>query len=450
MITRIEIDEAAQTSQPAHWNLVKWVSFRFCFTYLGLYCITSNILGSLLLVPLTNFDFLFLPSLATLWPLRQIVFWAATHIFHINHVLVYNTGSGDKAFDWIATFCLLVFAIFATVIWSVIDRRRDNYVTLYKWFRLAIRFALSSQMILYGMDKVFPLQMSFPSLTTLVEPFGNLSPSAVLWSSIGVSAAYEIFTGCAEMLGGVLLIVPRTTVLGALVCLADLTQVFVLNMTYNVGVKKDSFHFLLLALFLLAPDYQRLVSFFFLNRTVGPSREPQLFRTRRANRMALAAQVIFGVWLAYNSWGLWHVRGVGPNSSGRPKSALYGIWDVGQLSIEGQIRAPLLTDYDRWRRVIFDFPDRAAFQRMDSSFARYGASISSTDDTVTLTKDDDKNWKANFNFQRAAQDQLILDGEMDNHKVQMHLELVDRRNFLLLNRGFHWIQEYPFNEARVR
>jgi hypothetical protein len=34
---------------------------------------------------------------------------------------------------------------------------------------------------------------------------------------------------------------------------------------------------------------------------------------------------------------------------------------------------------------------------------------------------------------------------LDGHKVQMQLEAMDRKQFLLVNRGFHWVQEYPFN-----
>jgi hypothetical protein len=86
-----------------------------------------------------------------------------------------------------------------------------------------------------------------------------------------------------------------------------------------------------------------------------------------------------------------------------------------------------------------------AFQRMDDSFARYGASINVNGKTVAVTKDDDKNWKASFTFQRPAPDQLILDGNMDSRKVHMQLQLIDRKKFLLVSRGFHWIQEYPFN-----
>jgi uncharacterized membrane protein YphA (DoxX/SURF4 family) len=341
-------------------------------------------------------------------------------------------------------FCLLVIATVATVVWSVLDRKRENYVTLYKWFRLAIRLCLAGQMFTYGLVKLVPLQMPYPYLNKLVEPFGNFSPMGVLWGSIGSSPAYEMFAGSAEMMGGILLVVPRTTMLGALVCLADMTQVFMLNMTYDVPVKLLSFHLILLSLFLLAPDVRRLANLFFLDRPAGPSTEPPLFATRRANSIAVAAQIIFCVTLVgvglYGSWSDWHQFG-----RGGPKSALYGIWDVNQLAIDGQIRSPLVTDYGRWRRAIFDIPSRMSFQRMDESFARYGASIDDQKKTLALTKDDDKNWRSSFIFQRPAPDQLILDGSMDGHKVHMQLQLLDRAKFLLVSRGFHWVQEEPFN-----
>ena len=111
-------------------------------------------------------------------------------------------------FGWILAFCLLVIATVATGIWSILDRRRKDYAALHQWFRLFVRFALAGQMLNYGLDKVIPLQMPYPSLTKLVQPFGTFSPMGVLWSSIGAAPAYEIFAGCAEVFGGLLLIIP--------------------------------------------------------------------------------------------------------------------------------------------------------------------------------------------------------------------------------------------------
>lgn len=423
------------------WSLGTRIAFRFCFIYFGLYCLATQIVTSLIYIPNAE-----IPDPATLWPLHQIVTWIAVHIFHVHTELVYFSGSGDKVFDWVLAFFLFVVAVIVNAVWSFLDRKRENYIALHKWFRLVIRFALAGQMFAYGLSKVIPLQMPFPYLTRLVEPYGNFSPMGVLWSSIGASPAYEIFAGCAETLGGVLLIIPRTTMLGALVCLADMVQVFMLNMTYDVPVKLFSFHLILLSLFLLAPDLDRLANLFFLNRAVEPSTERPLFASARANRIALAVQLIFGIWLIgftlYGSLSEWREYG-----GGRAKSALYGIWDVNQLMIDGQTRSPLLSDNERWRwrRAIFDFPSSMALQRMDDSFARYGVSINVKDKTLALTKFDEKNWKASFVYGRPATEQLTLDGEMDGHKVHMQLQLFDRNKFLLINRGFHWTQEYPFN-----
>src|SRR5262249_13971656 len=157
-----------------------------------------------------------------------------------------------------------------------------------------------------------------------------------------------------------------TAMLGAIVCLADMIQVFVLNLTYDFGLKQISFHLILMSLFILAPDAARLANVFVLDRAAGPSSHPQLFGTRRANRLALVAQVLFAVYLAGMftrlALGYWYADGGG----GSPKSALYGIWDIGRLSIDGQSRPAFLNDYDRrWRRVIFDAPNRMVFQRTD-------------------------------------------------------------------------------------
>jgi uncharacterized membrane protein YphA (DoxX/SURF4 family) len=433
------VPQSASPAPVEHWGLALRIVFRFCVAYVTLFSLSNQILGGLLVVPKLN-----IPELSSLWPLKHITFWTATHVFRIKHDLVYTgSGSGDKTFDWVLAFSLLMIAAVITLVWSILDRRRPNYVAFHKWFRLALRFALASEMFLYGIDKVIPLQMPFPYLTRLLEPYGNFSPMAVLWSSIGASTSYEIFAGCAETLGGLLLLTPRTTTLGALICLADMIQVFMLNMTYDVPVKLFSFHLILFSLFLLVPDARRMIDFFFTDHAAAPSRQPVLFRSARANRLAVVIQVAFGMYLlgmgVYSGIQAWHTYG-----GGRPKSALYGIWNVDEMSVDDQPRSPLFNDKDRWRRVVFDFPTFTSFQRPDDTFTGYGSAINEKEHTIGLTKPADKNWKAALTYTRPAPDQLVLAGSMDGHQVEMKLKLVDRNKFNLVNRGFHWINEYPF------
>lgn len=416
------------------WNLALRIAFRFFFAYFTLVSVAFGILRDLL--PIPGFE---PPTLTSIWPVRQITYWIAAHVFHVSSVGY--IGASDSMFGWISTFSLLLIAVLITAVWSIFDRRRTNYVTLHKWFRLFMRFALAAVLFGYGFFKVIPLQMTYPSLVRLMEPFGHLSRGGMLFWSIGAARPYEIFAGLAEVLGAVLLIVPRTTTLGALVCLADTIEVFTLNVAYNFIVKLLSLHLVLFSLFLVAPDARRIFGFFLSNRATGPSTQPALFQSSRANRIALALQVLLGLFLIgmnlQTDVNLWYSRG-----GGRPRPSLFGIWDVEQMSIDGQVRPPLLTDYDRWRRVLFDYTASTSVERMDDSFAGFGSSINDKDKILNLTKADDKDWKASFTFDRPTQDQLVLDGSMNGHKVHMALKLFDRDKLPLVSDKFHWISNF--------
>jgi hypothetical protein len=418
------------------WTPLARLAFRFCFVYLGLFALATQISGSMI----PNLS-VYYRGLGRLSPMREVTFWTARNIFGASGVDDAG-GGGEPIFFWVQAFWLLIAAVLATAIWSILDRRRENYVVLNKWFRLFIRFALAAAMLEYGMTKLIPTQFPAPSLDTLVTPTGDMTLSALLWTTIGASPAYEIFTGSIEVLGGMLLLVPKTTMLGALISMAAMIQVFALNMTFDIGLKLVSFHLIVLAMFLLAPEAPRFVDFFLRNRPVSALMQPQLFNTSRANRLAVIAQLVFGLYLlgmyAYINVRFWEVGG-----GGKPRSPLYGIWNVEELFIDGQARAPHLNDYDRrWRRVIFDAPATVTFQRTDDSFARFGASVDTAEKTLALTKGNSKTWKANFSFVRPSPDRLVLEGEMDGHKIRTQLRLVEFDTFRLLNSTFRWVRPH--------
>jgi uncharacterized membrane protein YphA (DoxX/SURF4 family) len=420
------------------WTIPQAVAFRFCFIYFGLFIAGTQILIGL--IP-TTAD---LPNGYTLWPMLQITEWTAAHIFQIPGSIHPDSRSGDTMFDWVFVAWVFFVALIGTAAWSLLDRRRANYDTLYACFRLFVRFALASQLIYYGFSKVLPTQMPFPRLTKMLQPFGSLSPMGVLWNAIGASPAYETFAGTVETLAGLLLIIPRTATLGALIATAAMTHVFVLNMTYDVPVKILSFHLLLLALFLLAPDATRLLNIFFLNRPVGPSNEFKPFATRRSNRILLVAQVLFGsviigvdaaaVSAAWNDYG-----------GGGAKSPLYGIWNVQELRVNGMRLEPLLSKPARWRRVVFDRATSVSFQRMDDTFTTFPCKIDMNMKTITLSRYDDKSWTAPFVFNHPRPNVLVMDGRMFGRKFHIVTRAADPSTFLINTRGFHWIQEQPFN-----
>jgi hypothetical protein len=424
------------------WNLATRIAFRFCALYFTMYVLFTQMISSLLPLPGDGNG---VPPLESLSAVQKVISLVGVHIVRISSPISFRgSGSGDKTIDWLLALTLLLAATIGTTVWSVIDRRRDNYLRLNAWFRLFLRLSLATTLVTYGTVKAIPLQMPYPSLTRLVEPYGNFSPMGVLWYSIGASRPYEMFAGSAELLAAVLLFVPRLATLGALIALADCIQIFTLNMTYDVPVKLFSFHLILMSLVLLAPEASRLANLFIFNRTAAPSTQPPLFRGRRASRIVLALQLVFGAYAVglgfYGAWQGWKTFG-----GGAPKPALFGIWNVEQMSIDGVTRSPLLTDWGRWRRVIVQNGTAVSFQRMDDTFTAYPATFDANAKTITLTKPADKNWKATFSFQQPDPERLILDGQMDGHKVRMETRLFDRNNFLLVKTGFRFVQEVPFN-----
>ncbi len=427
------------------WTLATRIGFRFCFTYLLLFILTSGVF-ELLSHSVVN---VFASGLGRRWPLREITLWTAAHVLHVTATL-HPTGAGDTAFDWVGTFCILLIAAAATAVWSLFDRHRKNYVTPHKWFRLFLRFALAALMFFYASIKIFPLQMPYPPLEKLVEPYGNFSPMSVLWFSVGAAPVYEIFTGCAELLGGLLLILPVTTTLGALVCSADLTMIFVLNMSYDVAVKLFSFHLLLIALFLVAPDLRRLIGFFIANRSTPPCTQPRLMRTARANRIALAIQLMFGLYLAIMNLNTGRLNWY-KSRGGSPKPSLYGIWNVDEMTIDGQLHPPLLTDAQRWHRMLFESNRDVEIQGMDDSFLYLTSSQKTTHLNLkdagfapALGYSGRAGLSGDFAVARPAPDQMTLDGSMGGHHIHAEMKRINLSQFTLVNRGFHWINEYPF------
>ena len=114
------------------------------------------------------------------------------------------------------------------------------------------------------------------------------------------------------------------------------------------------------------------------------------------------------------------------------------------MTIDGELRPPLVTDENRWRRVIMQTPTAAVFQRMNDTFDRYSAEFDKDGKTLKVTSTDGKT-SSSLTYSRPAADSLVLDGTLDGRLVHLELKQVDLNTFLLNSRGFHWIQEVPFN-----
>ena len=420
--------------QPVAWHPVHRFFFRFFLAYLVLYNFPF---------PLNELPYVaeWLGFYDTLW--NGAVTWTGKHLFHLD-VTVLPNGSGDTTYNYIQLLVLATVAAVASLAWTILDRRRTQYTRLYDWLRIYVRFCLAAAMISYGGVKIIKSQFPSPTLDRLVQPVGDLSPMGLLWIFMGTSQSYNIFTGLCEFLGGVLLTARRTLLLGALLSIAVLSNIVMLNFSYDVPVKLYSLHLLAMAVFLCLPDLRRLANFLVLNRPVEPIALTPLFQRKWLNRGALVLRTLLIVWLA---WLALSSGWAGRTTYGdlAPRAKLYGIWNVETFAADGQVLPPLITDPFRWRRMIFDRPIRMSIQAMSDSRRRFLYKQDPKSHVLKLTKVEDPKWNATLTYTQTAPDAVTMEGTFDGKKIRATLKRSDTSDFLLISRGFHWINEYPLN-----
>jgi hypothetical protein len=88
-----------------------------------------------------------------------------------------------------------------------------------------------------------------------------------------------------------------------------------------------------------------------------------------------------------------------------------------------------------------------AVRKMDDSLVRYSAKLDEAKNTLTLsegnspTNDNTPGVRYTFSVSQSPADQLTL----SNDRLVLKLRRVDPNVYPLLNRGFHWINELPYN-----
>jgi uncharacterized membrane protein YphA (DoxX/SURF4 family) len=440
-------------AKPIYWRTSTRIIFRFVFCYLALYCLyvfsfVDQIFKSFIAYRSgeTFFD--------VFW--HHVGPWVGSHILHLaTPITIFSNGSGDTTYDYALVFCEISLAAIATVIWSALDRNRPHYRRLHEWLRLVVRVLLAAVMLLYGLDKVVPVQFGSLTLTRLSLRVGDLTPFSFLWTFMAASKPYTIFCGSAEVLAGVLLVIPRMTTLGALIAMADMANVFALDMSYDVPVKLGSLHYLLMAVFLLAPEGQRFMDFFVLNRTAAPREPAPLSNRRWVNRTALLAPIVLALVWIYGLTAVVLKRYATENPPASARPALYGVWGVDEFSVSPRAAGPLFTKKlasemniragaDRWTELIIDDGGNAGLRLSNGLLDWVTLKVDTNRKAVLIDDGDDPNWKCDFAYQRDLDGQLALQGQINGNAVSIKLHRTDMSKSLLVSRGFHWINEHPF------
>ena len=412
------------TANTTPWGTGRKVLFRFFFVYFLMYCF---------------FNFM---DMTSLWSVPITWLGRKMHLFKAIPAL--PNGSGDTTYNYLQLLCYLVIAFTVCIIWSLLDRKRPGYEKLRYWFFVMLRYVLGLFMLTYGFAKIFKSQFPFPYPSRLLEPIGEQSPMGLAWTFMGYSIGFNLFTGLAEALGGLFLMFRRTTTFGALFSMTVLTNIVAMNFFYDIPVKLFSAHLLLMAIIIALPDAKRLIDFFFLDKAVpAPSFYRPIYGKKwmRISRVVLRIIIIAGLTGLMTYEGIIDAKEYGDYA---PKSSLAGVYNVEEFSLNGAIVPPLITDSTRWRYFIINDNQYASAKTMTDKLIYYDMKLDTVKKTILL-KDKDEKEVGTLSYSVPDTAHMIVTGMLEKDSLHITFKRKAMKDFRLVGRGIHWVNEYPFN-----
>jgi hypothetical protein len=243
----------------------------------------------------------------------------------------------------------------------------------------------------------------------------------------------------------ILLLLRRTVIVGALLSLAATAHVMSMNYFFDVPVKLLSTALVVMSLFILAPHFLKLYRFFikYESERLDKMYRP-IFKKRWIYISAYSLKYLYitasVVLLLYSLIGQRKTYG-----SAAPKPFLYGIYHVEEMRLKGETLAPLTTDSNRWKQMIISYEGYARVKKMNDSTVNFTTVFDQKKKGLVLKSTTKDSLKYVLNYKLIGKDKLIISVLQDKDSVSVSFKKKDLKDFRLINRGFHWVSEYPYN-----
>jgi len=419
------------------WSLPAKIAFRLSFCYLMLYMFCNgNVTVFTIFQPFPAVEGWIGKVLFT--PLYALTQWWGVKALHLTGVAAkwHRDGSGDTLLNFLLCATFLAVSVLATAVWSVLDRRRPHYRTLYAWLRFFLRLNVGMGMLQYGFYKVFPVQMQPPSMAVLNEPVGQMSPMTLLWTMLGFSPLYERVCGAAEAIGGLLILVRRTALAGAILSAFVMTNVVLYNLFFDVPVKLYAIHVLLMAVFVMLPDMRPLWDFFVMNRAarlVGVWTPPA--STPRFRQATAIFEVVFLIGAVAGFIKFDGDRYSAYTESVRPAPVI-GLWALDATSPE-----PLTIGGVPWREISIDNLTRGMARSPDGQLWRMYLTYDEKKHTLGMVSRGGSG-AVKYAWQVPDQDHMILTTVGKSPMTLTFHRVPTPATYPLLTRGFHMVNEW--------
>ncbi|MGG9963624.1 hypothetical protein [Ferruginibacter sp. SUN106] len=332
---------------------------------------------------------------------------------------------------------LILFAV-AVIIVLILSSIKKWQLYSEKIFRILYQlfiYYLALQLLKYGADKIFKNQFYTPEPNTLYTPMGQLQKDILYWSTMGTSYTYNIFLGSLEILGGVLILIKRTRLIGLLLSSGILVNVVAVNFSFDISVKLYSSFLLFLDIYLLHPFGKRLYQLLLQkNITALPA-------TGQTTVFKKTFAIAFLQWLAI---GLIVLEVFYPfvmagnfNGDKTPRPYLHGAYEVRNI-IEG--KDTLASSLSPVKRFFIHRGSYIIFQDQGDIMKDYKLSYDKADTTLTITDYEFKQTVLSYTYQ-TADSILTLEYLTNDKPIKLIGKAINWRKLPALQKNFHWTMD---------
>lgn len=344
-------------------------------------------------------------------------------------------GSGDTRFDYVYLVTWLLLSFLLAVLLFLLRNKLTWVRKAYPAMIVYARYFVGLTLIHYGVAKFMIGQFPGPNLISMDQSFGDFSPMGLAWRFFGYSDLYKVFMGLSEITAGALLLFRRTLVAGAMLSIAVVTNIVLVNFSFDVPVKILSSHLLLFSVLILAPYIKQLFCLLILHRPGQLSYQPRTFlspKKKWAYRLVKFYMVVF----VPVSMVVGHVLSQSYRSFDNPWEGSY------EILSNGNEAASLQSDAE-WKQVILD-GKTLVVERVSGEKSYYSIAKAGEDGVISLVNSSELEESPTL-LLRDEGNEYHLEATFEDEQVSLQAKRKMKSDYFLLSRGFHWINEYPLN-----
>jgi hypothetical protein len=235
----------------------------------------------------------------------------------------------------------------------------------------ALRFIVSFLIIFYGFAKLNGAQFTILS-SELDKPMGQVSGFWLTWYYFGYSPIYGTLIGLAQIVGGVLLMFRKTTLLGACLLFPILGNIVLIDIFYGVDLQGLLAAFIIefaLVGILAVHRHELLAVFWSKQNRLFPDRwstRSRVFGKYAIRILMIALPAVYTYWVA--------------NYNNRLPTQLDGAWEVVSVSPQSEAggNAPAIIFFERNRAFM------CVFKSKDESYKQHHFEVDEHKRTITI------------------------------------------------------------------